>query len=236
MLLNLENINAYYGDVQVLWRVGLHINEGEIVVVVGANASGKSTLINTISGLVKQFTGVVKLEDRSIGTLPPSRIAELGIIQVPEGRRMFPFMTVFENLMLGSHSKRARPKAIENMREIFDLLPILKEREKQLAGSLSGGEQQMCAIGRALMAMPRVLMLDEPTLGVAPLIVQKIFELIGEINKKGTTILLVEQNVHRSLTMANRGYVLENGHITLEGVGIELLRNERLKQAYLGGR
>jgi branched-chain amino acid transport system ATP-binding protein len=236
MLLSLENVNAYYGDVQVLREVSLNIQEGEIVVVVGANAAGKSTLMNTISGLLKRFTGIIKMEKQNIGTLPPHRIAGLGIIQVPEGRRMFPFMTVFENLMLGGHSHRARPKVTENLQKVYDLLPILKEREKQLAGLLSGGEQQMCAIGRALMGMPRVLMLDEPTLGLAPLMVQKVFELIEEIKKRDTTILLVEQNVHRSLAMANRGYVLENGHITMEGVGPELLGNERLKEAYLGGR
>lgn len=232
-LLKTRDLNAYYSDVQVLYDVSIDVREGEIVVVVGANAAGKTTLINSISGLVKR-TGSVVFDNASIDRLPPHQIASRGIVQVPEGRRLFPFMTVRENLDLGAYSKRARQGADTNRESVFALLPRVKERERQLAGSLSGGEQQMCAIGRALMAMPKLLMLDEPTLGLAPLLVTVVFDLVKEIRSRGMTILLVEQNVRQSLSIADRAYVLENGRIVMEGKGSDLLENEQLKQAYLG--
>lgn len=232
-MLKTRDLNAYYSDVQVLYDVCIDVREGEIVVVVGANAAGKTTLINSISGLVKQ-TGSVVFDNASIDRLPPHQIASRGIVQVPEGRRLFPFMTVRENLDLGAYSKRARQGADTNRESVFALLPRVKERERQLAGSLSGGEQQMCAIGRALMAMPKLLMLDEPTLGLAPLLVTVVFDLVKEIRSRGMTILLVEQNVRQSLSIADRAYVLENGRIVMEGRGSDLLENEQLKQAYLG--
>ena len=232
-LLKTRDLNAYYSDVQVLYDVCIDVREGEIVVVVGANAAGKTTLINSISGLVKR-TGSVVFDNASIDRLPPHQIASRGIVQVPEGRRLFPFMTVRENLDLGAYSKRARLGADTNLESVFALLPRVKERERQLAGSLSGGEQQMCAIGRALMAMPKLLMLDEPTLGLAPLLVTMVFDLVKEIRSRGMTILLVEQNVRQSLSIADRAYVLENGRIVMEGRGSDLLENEQLKQAYLG--
>lgn len=232
-MLKTRNLNAYYSDVQVLYDVCIDVREGEIVVVVGANAAGKTTLINSISGLVKR-TGSVVFDNASIDRQPPHQVASRGIVQVPEGRRLFPFMTVRENLDLGAYSKRARQGADTNLESVFALLPRVKERERQLAGSLSGGEQQMCAIGRALMAMPKLLMLDEPTLGLAPLLVTMVFDLVKEIRSRGTTILLVEQNVRQSLSIADRAYVLENGRIVMEGRGSDLLENEQLKQAYLG--
>ena len=232
-LLKTRDLNAYYSDVQVLYDVCIDVREGEIVVVVGANAAGKTTLINSISGLVKR-TGSVVFDNASIDRLPPHQIASRGIVQVPEGRRLFPFMTVRENLDLGAYSKRARQGADTNRESVFALLPRVKERERQLAGSLSGGEQQMCAIGRALMAMPKLLMLDEPTLGLAPLLVTVVFDLVKEIRSRGMTILLVEQNVRQSLSIADRAYVLENGRIVMEGKGSDLLENDQLKQAYLG--
>jgi len=234
-LFKVDALNSYYGDIQVLYNVNLYIDEGHVVAVVGANAAGKSTLINSISGLVEHKTGKIYFKDQRIDGLPAHRIAELGVIQIPEGRRIFPFLTVLENLELGCYSKWIRSRRKNNLQVVFDLLPILKERQNQMAGSLSGGEQQMCAIGRALMAMPKVLMLDEPTLGLAPLLVQKIFELLKEIKARNTTILLVEQNVRKSLSIADRGYVLENGQIVLEGKGEDLLSDERLREAYIGG-
>jgi len=232
-LLKTLGINSFYGDVQVLHDVSLEVREGEIVVVIGANAAGKTTMINTISGLVKR-TGSVVFEDVLLDRLPSHKVASLGIVQVPEGRRLFPFMTVRENLDLGAYSKRAREGGRRNLESVFTLMPRVKERERQLAGSLSGGEQQMCAIGRALMAMPKLLMLDEPTLGLAPLMVTMVFDLVKEIRSRGTTILLVEQNVRQSLSIADRAYVLENGRIVMEGRGPELLENDQLKQSYLG--
>lgn len=232
-MLKTVGLNSFYGDVQVLHDVCLEVGEGEIVAVIGANAAGKTTLINTVSGLVKR-TGSVVFENAPLDRLPSHKIASLGIVQVPEGRRLFPFMTVRENLDLGAYSGRARKETGRNLESVFALLPRVKEREHQLAGSLSGGEQQMCAIGRALMAMPKLLMLDEPTLGLAPLMVSMVFDLVKEIRSRGTTILLVEQNVRQSLSIADRAYVLENGRIVMEGRGPELLENDQLKQAYLG--
>jgi branched-chain amino acid transport system ATP-binding protein len=191
-------------------------------------------LINTISGILRQRTGTITFEDRSIEHLPPHQRVAIGIIQIPEGRLLFPDMSVVENLELGAFTPRARVMRKQNMEKVFTILPLLQERRNQRAGSLSGGEQQMCAIGRGLMAMPTLLILDEPSLGLAPIIVQEMFETIQNINHEGTTVLLVEQNVQFALEIADHGFVLENGHITLKGKGSELLQNEQLKKAYLG--
>lgn len=233
-MLKLDQIDAFYGDVQVLHGVSLEIQKGEIVVLVGANAAGKTTTLRVISGLLAPRQGEISFEGRSIRRIPAPQRVELGIVQVPEGRRLFPFMTVLENLELGAHNQAARSKKALNLEYTFSLFPNLAERRNQLAGSLSGGEQQMCAIGRALMANPKLLMLDEPTLGLAPALVRRIFDTIQSINARGVTILLVEQNVQHSLHMAHRAYVLENGRRVLHGVGKELVRDERLKKAYLG--
>lgn len=233
-----EGINGWYGDIRVLRDVSFEVMEREIVAIVGANAAGKSTLLLTISGILPSLggrtTGVLTLDGTRIDGMAPHRIMAQGLVHIMEGRRLFPFLTVEENLELGCYHSRARTHLRESLEEVFELLPVLKERRRQLAGSLSGGEQQMCAIGRGLMARPKVMMLDEPTIGLAPLYVEKVFEIIKEINAQGTTILLVEQNVKHSLGLAHRGYVLENGRIVLSGEGKELLNHEGLRKAYLG--
>jgi branched-chain amino acid transport system ATP-binding protein len=233
-LLRIENLNVYYGDLQALFNVRVDVNERELTTIVGANAAGKSTLINTISGLISQRSGTITFNGQKVDSLPPHQRVDLGIIQIPEGRLLFPWMTVEENLELGAYPSTARALREQSMEKVFGILPVLKERRRQKAGSLSGGEQQMCAIGRGLMSMPKLLMLDEPSLGLAPIIVQEMFETIRSINQAGTTILLVEQNVQFALELAHQGFVLENGHVTLNGKGSELLQNEHLKKAYLG--
>ena len=233
-MLRVSELRAYYGDVAGLHGAGLAVQAGEIVALVGANAAGKSTTLNCISGIITRKTGQIEFLDQRIDHLPAHRIVELGLVQIPEGRRVFPFMTVMENLELGCYTARARRERAEQLARVFDLLPLLKDRRRQLAGSLSGGEQQMLAIGRGLMTQPRLLMLDEPTLGLAPMFVERVFTLVQEIRAQGTTILLVEQNVHHALSIADRGYVLENGVVVLEGAGQHLLGDERLKRAYLG--
>jgi branched-chain amino acid transport system ATP-binding protein len=233
-LLRLEGIDAFYGDLQALAEVSLEVRDGEIVALVGANAAGKSTTLRVISGLVSPRRGRVVLGDEDLTGLPAHRRVDRGIVQVPEGRRLFPFMTVAENLVLGAHAGRARGERATTLAHVYDLFPVLGERRTQLAGSLSGGEQQMCAIGRALMARPQILMLDEPTLGLAPVLVARIFETVRTINRQGVTVLLVEQNVRQALTLAHRACVLESGRLVLEGPARELLGDERLKRAYLG--
>jgi len=232
--LEVDAIDVSYGDVQCLHQVSLKVEEGEIVALVGSNASGKSTTLNTISGLLKPSKGEIRFQGRRIDLLPPHRIVELGIVQVPEGRRLFPFMTVLENLEMGCYLPEARRWKRKTLEWVFQLLPVLEEKKTELANSLSGGEQQMLAIGRGLMARPRLLLLDEPSLGLAPLMVKKCFEIVKEINQGGTTILLVEQNVQHALSLAHRGYVLENGRIVLTGEGKELLADAGLRRAYLG--
>lgn len=233
-MLKVQALNAFYGEVQVLYDINLHVAPGEVVVVVGANGAGKTSLMNALSGTMDR-DGDIDFEGRSIGEMAPHDVAALGLVHVPEGRRLFPFLSVRENLELGAYPARARAAAAQTMEDVLKLMPRLRERTSQLAGSLSGGEQQLCAIGRALMSKPRLLMLDEPTLGLAPIMVSLVFDLIREIRSTGTTILLVEQNVNRSLALADRGYVLEGGSIVLQGSGNELLGDERLKAAYLGG-
>jgi branched-chain amino acid transport system ATP-binding protein len=217
-----------------LKEVSLRVHGGEIVSLIGANSAGKSSMLNAISGLVPLAGGEIIFEGNPIHSLPSHEIIELGIIQVPEGRRIFPLMSVRENLLMGCYSRRARPKSGETLQRVFELFPRLAERSTQLGESMSGGEQQMLAIGRGLMAGPKILMLDEPSLGLAPIIVATIFNVLEEVNRQGVTILLVEQNVKESLDISSRGYVLENGRVSLEGVAKDLLENSYLKKAYLG--
>lgn len=233
-MLEIRDLSVCYGDVRVLDGVSLSISSGEIVALVGANAAGKTTLVNTISGLLRCRGGSISFCGTEIGRLKPWEIVALGIVQVPEGRKLFPRMTVLENLQLGAFTPEARKNRKDNLKKVFDLLPILEERQNQIAGSLSGGEQQMLAIGRGLMAQPKVLMLDEPSLGLAPLMVRRILEIVRLIRDMGTSVLLIEQNVKQSLTIAQRGYVLENGRIVMGGTAEELLADEHLKRAYLG--
>ncbi len=233
-MLRIESLNFSYGDLQVLWDVNIEVREGEVVTVVGANGAGKSTLLKNISRLVKPRSGGIIFNDVDILRCEAHEVVELGIVQVPEGRKIFPQMTVTENLRMGSYSNRARSKRVENLERVFSLFPRLREREKQLGGTMSGGEQQMLAIARGLMADPKLLLLDEPSLGLSPLLVKSIFEIIATIRKQGVTILLVEQNVFQSLRIADRGYVLETGRVVLKDQGGALLNNEHVKKAYLG--
>ncbi|PYM34249.1 MAG: branched-chain amino acid ABC transporter ATP-binding protein [Candidatus Rokuibacteriota bacterium] len=233
-MLRLEAIDAFYDDLQALADVSFEVAEREILALVGANAAGKSTTLRVVSGLVAPRRGRVLFGDTELTAVPAHLRVERGIVQVPEGRRLFPFMSVTENLLLGAHARRARAERERTLDYVLALFPALADRKAQLAGSLSGGEQQMCAIGRALMARPRLLMLDEPTLGLAPVLVTKIFETVRAINAEGVTVLLVEQNVRQALTLAHRACVLESGKLVLQGRARELLGDERLKRAYLG--
>jgi branched-chain amino acid transport system ATP-binding protein len=233
-LLGIEGLSFAYGDLTVLWDVDLLVREGEIVTLVGSNGAGKSTLLKNVSRLVKWSAGSIAFEGEMLSGLEPHEVVERGIVQVPEGRRIFPEMTVLENLRMGSFTKSVRKDRVRNIDRAFALFPRLKEREKQLGGTLSGGEQQMLAIARGLMANPRLLLLDEPSLGLSPLLVRSIFEIITEINRQGVTILLVEQNVYQSLRIAHRAYVLETGRIVLSGTGEQLLNDEHVKKAFLG--
>jgi branched-chain amino acid transport system ATP-binding protein len=232
-LLQVEGLAAFYGDLQVLHDINLEVHPGEIVAIVGANAAGKSTLLRALSGII-QWTGQVGFGGRDLGTMAPHEIVELGLIHVPEGRELFPFMTVEENLEVGAYSARARGQVAASKEKAFELLPRLKERRSQLANTMSGGEQQMCAIGRGMMACPEMLLLDEPSLGLAPVIIQTVYQKLVEINAAGTTILLVEQNLKAALRLAGRAYVIENGHVVLEGKSKDLLGDPRLTSAYLG--
>ncbi len=233
-MLEVKNLNAFYGAVQILHEVNLFVGAGEIVGLVGANAAGKSTLMFTLAGLRTTYQGQVLLEGVTIDNLAAYERPAKGLVLVPERRRLFPFMTVLENLEVGAYSAAARALSRQTLDEVFALLPVLAERRKQVAGSMSGGEQQMLAIGRALMAKPRVLLLDEPTEGLAPIYVKLLFDLIVDLRAKGLTVMIVEQNVHHVLHTADRAYVLENGRIVMEGKGSALLQDERLKTAYLG--
>jgi branched-chain amino acid transport system ATP-binding protein len=233
-LLEVRNLNAFYGAVQILHDVSLSVGKGEIVGLVGANAAGKSTLMFTLAGLRTTYRGQVRLDGDAMEGLPAFERPARGLVLVPERRRLFPFMTVLENLEIGAYSAAARALAPQTLDEVFALLPVLAERRRQVAGSMSGGEQQMLAIGRALMAKPRVLLLDEPTEGLAPIYVKLLFDLIVDLRAKGLTVMIVEQNVHHVLHTADRAYVLENGRIVMEGRGQALLNDERLKTAYLG--
>jgi branched-chain amino acid transport system ATP-binding protein len=233
-MLKIEGLNFSYGDLGVLWSVTVEVREGEVVTVVGANGAGKSTLLKNISRLVQPGSGSITFNGLDLAKLEAHEVVEHGVVQVPEGRKIFPQMSVIENLRMGSFSARARAKRTENLGRVFSLFPRLREREKQLGGTLSGGEQQMLAIARGLMADPKLLLLDEPSLGLSPLLVKTIFEIIAEIRKLGVTILLVEQNVFQSLKIADRGYVLETGRVVLHDKGAALLGNEHVRKAYLG--
>jgi len=233
-VLKIDKLNFSYGDLKVLWDLDLEVHAGEIVTVVGNNGAGKSTLLKNISQLVRPSSGAITFKERDLGRLDPHEVVEQGVVHVPEGRRIFPEMTVRENLRMGSFIKSAKKDRTANTDQVFALFPRLKEREKQLGGTLSGGEQQMLAIGRGLMANPVLLLLDEPSLGLSPLLVKNIFEIIAEINHRGVTILLVEQNVNQSLRIAHRAYVLETGRVVLTGKGADLLNNEHVKKAFLG--
>ncbi len=233
-MLKIENLSFSYGDLRVLWDVTVDVQEGEVVTVVGANGAGKSTLLKNVSRLVKPGSGGITFNGVDLTKCEAHEVVELGVVQVPEGRKIFPQMTVVENLRMGSFTGKARRKRSENIDRVFAMFPRLKEREKQLGGTMSGGEQQMLAIARGLMADPKLLLLDEPSLGLSPLLVKAIFDIIVEIRKLGVTIMLVEQNVYQSLRIATRGYVLETGRVVLQDDGPALLKNDHVKKAYLG--
>ncbi|MBW2017457.1 MAG: ABC transporter ATP-binding protein [Deltaproteobacteria bacterium] len=234
MQLKVNGIDVFYGDLQVLWDVSFEVREKEILVLIGANGSGKSTTIRTISSLLKPRKGTIEFNGVRLDQLPPYKIIDHGIVHVPEGRRLFPEMSVEENLIMGTLRKEAKAKRFETIDYVYGLFPRLKERKKQLAGTLSGGEQQMLAIGRGLMSLPRLMMFDEPSLGLAPILVHEIFEMVKKVNREGVTVLLVEQNVRQTLAMCDRAYVLENGRILMGGTGQELISNDHVKEAYLG--
>lgn len=233
-MLKVEGIDVYYGDLQVLWEVSFEVREKEIVVLVGANGAGKSTTLKTISGLLRPRKGVIEFDGLRLDQTPADRIVGSGVVHVPEARRLFVEMSVEENLVMGSLSAAAKSRREERLDWVYGLFPRLRERRKQPAGTLSGGEQQMCAIGRGLMGLPKILMFDEPSLGLAPILVQSVFDIIKRINKEGVTILLVEQNVRQTLAFCDRAYVLENGRVVLQGQGQELMANRYVKEAYLG--
>jgi len=233
-LLKVDKLNFSYGDLKILWDIDLEVRPTEIVTVVGANGAGKSTTLKNISRLLRPQSGSIVFEGVNLSELESHQVVELGIVQVPEARRIFPEMTVLENLRMGSYLKATRKDRTRNVERVFSLFPRLKERSKQLGGTMSGGEQQMLAIGRGLMGNPKLLLLDEPSLGLSPLFVSNIFSIIREINRQGTTILLVEQNVYQSLNIAHRGYVVETGRVVLTGPGPELLGDEHVKKAFLG--
>jgi branched-chain amino acid transport system ATP-binding protein len=233
-LLEIRKLSFSYGDLRVLWDIDLEVREGEIVTVVGSNGAGKSTTLKNISRLVRPSAGTITFAGQDLLRLEPHHVVERGIVQVPEGRRIFPEMTVLENLRMGSFLPTLRADRAKNIERAFRLFPRLEERQKQLGGTMSGGEQQMLAIARGLMANPKLMLLDEPSLGLSPLFVKNIFDIIAEINRQGTSILLVEQNVFQSLRIAHRAYVLETGRVVLTGSGQELLGNEHVKKAYLG--
>ena len=233
-LLEFEGVDAFYGRIQALRKVSISVEKGEVVALIGSNGAGKTTTLRTISGLMHPTNGTVMFDGRDITHTRPSRIVELGISQSPEGRRLFPRMSVVDNLFMGAYSRNDRPGIASDMERVFTLFPRLLERRTQIAGTLSGGEQQMLAMGRALMARPKVMMLDEPSLGLAPILIETIFSIVREINSQGTTVLLVEQYAHKALEVANRAYVLETGVIAQQGTGRDLLASEEVQKAYLG--
>ena len=233
-LLEVTDLHSGYGDLPVVQGVSFTVDEGEIVTIVGPNGAGKTTLLGTVTGLLKAWEGTVSFGGEDITKMSAHERPESGLVMVPEGRKLFPFMTVHENLLLGAFSKRGRRQAERSLADVYDLFPILTERRNQLAGSMSGGEQQMCALGRAVMTRPRLLILDEPSLGLAPILVERILDFVRKLADTGMTILLVEQNVHDALEMANRAYVLEQGKVVMSGPGKELLARPDLQEAYLG--
>lgn len=234
MLLAVENLNVSYGGIRALRGISCEVDDGEIVALIGANGAGKSTTLRTVCGLVRPQAGSIAYDGKVLNKVPPYRIVEMGISQVPEGRRVFTRMTVMENLEMGAYTRKSTTEVKESLQNVFTRFPRLEERKSQLAGTLSGGEQQMLAMGRALMSRPRLLLLDEPSMGLAPMLVKEIFSIITEINRSGTTILLVEQNANMALSIANRAYVLETGEIVLSGPASEMANNPEVRKAYLG--
>jgi len=234
-MLKVDNLVVRYGMIEAIKGITFEVRDGEIVTLIGANGAGKTTTMHTISGLLKPASGAIYLDDVDITKVPSHKIVMMGLAQVPERRRVFAEQTVAENLDLGAYTRTDKDGVKQDLDHVYELFPRLKERETQLAGTLSGGEQQMLAMGRALMARPKILLMDEPSMGLSPLLVQEIFRIIKDINAQGTTVLLVEQNAKMALAIANRAYVLETGKITLEGTGAELARDERVQKAYLGG-
>jgi branched-chain amino acid transport system ATP-binding protein len=233
-MLEVENVSAGYGMVQILWDVSFKINEKEIASIIGPNGAGKTTLVRTIAGLLPAKTGTIRFKGENIEKLPPYEIVKKGLTLIPEGREIFPRMTVDENMRLGGYTIKDKNKVAESKERVYQIFPVLKKKEKVLAQTLSGGEQQMLVIGRSLMSNPQLLILDEPSLGLAPIIVEKVLDTLQRINDDGVTILLVEQNIRDSLNIANRAYVLEEGKIIIEGEGRELLNNEHIQEVYLG--
>jgi branched-chain amino acid transport system ATP-binding protein len=233
-MLEVEELNVFYGNIRVIWDISFSVRQREIVVLLGSNGSGKTSILKVISGILKPKSGTISFLSKKISDVPAHKRVELGIVLVPEHRMLFSDMTVLENLELGAYTQKAREKFGEDIEMVFQLFPVLKERKKQIAKTLSGGEQQMLAIGRALMSSPKLLLLDEPSLGLAPKLVSSLFDVITKINEEGITVLLVEQNARLSLEIADRGYVLENGRIILSGKAEELLEKENIKKAYLG--
>lgn len=229
------DIEVYYGAIHALKKLSIEVEQGSIVTLIGANGAGKTTTLKTISGLLRPRSGSIVYKGTELTKTPPEKIVEMGISQVPEGRRVFATMSVLENLEMGAYLRKDKKAVADDMENVFTRFPRLKERRKQLAGTLSGGEQQMLAIGRALMARPQLLLMDEPSMGLAPLLVKEIFEIIKDINEKGTTILLVEQNAHMALSIAQKAYVIETGEIVLQGLAKDLMNSEEVKSAYLGG-
>lgn len=234
MLLNVKNINVYYGVIQAIKDVSFEVNEGEIVALIGANGAGKTSIMKTISGLIHSQGGAIEFDGKDISKLSAHKIPGLGLVQVPEGRRVFTEMTVLENLEMGAFLRKDKDGIQEDLEKIYQRFPRLKERKNQLAGTLSGGEQQMLAMGRALMAKPKLLLLDEPSMGLSPILVSEIFDIIKKINADGVTVLLVEQNANKALSIANRAYVLETGKITISGDANEVANNPKVREAYLG--
>jgi branched-chain amino acid transport system ATP-binding protein len=233
-LLNVDNLNVFYGDAQALWDVSFQVPAEKIVSLVGSNGAGKTTTLKTISNLIKPRSGKIRIDGDVTTGLPGYRVAEKGVAHVPEGRQLFPLMTVHENLTIGSVISSARADRDKTLKEMFNMFPVLYDRRNQLAETLSGGEQQMLAIARGLMLKPKLILLDEPSLGLAPLVVSQIFDIIKEVNRRGITVLLVEQNVQKALEMADTGYVLENGRIVMSGKGLDLLCDDHIRKAYLG--
>lgn len=234
-MLEIKNLNVHYGVIHALKDASLTVNKGEIVTLIGANGAGKTTTLRTISGLNKASGGQIFLEGKDITNVPAPKRVEMNLSQVPEGRRIFPAMTIVENLEMGAYLRKDKADIKRDMEHVYELFPILGKRKKQLAGTLSGGEQQMLAMGRALMSKPKILLLDEPSMGLAPLLVREIFEIIKSINAEGTTILLVEQNAKMALSIAHRAYVIETGAIVMSGTGEELAKSDEIRKAYLGG-
>ena len=233
-MLKVENLNVFYGAIHALHDISFHVNAGEIVTLIGANGAGKTTTLHTISGLIRQKSGTITFKGKNLAAVHPHKLVGMGLSQVPEGRRVFAQMSVLENLEIGAYTRKNPAEMKRDLEMVFGHFPRLKERVKQLAGTLSGGEQQMLAMGRALMSHPELLMLDEPSMGLSPILVQEIFSIIQDVNRAGTTILLVEQNAHMALSIANRAYVLETGRIVMEGDAKELLTNDDVRKAYLG--